>query len=197
MKRILEDGEDRRFRGVKNKFGLFFFYFFMQSVWAFVTAFPVYFLNVKQSLDSGDAKMMNKGITAFDLIGWAVWLGGFALQVTADKQKRIFRETRATTSTKEFITTGVWAWCQHPNYFGEICMWFGIFLSCWNELEGVERLSVLSPCFVFFLLRYVSGVPLLRRAAKKRFGNDPLYKKYIKETNILLPNPFKTPVRLD
>ena len=57
---------------------------------------------------------------------------------------------------------------QHPNYFGEMMMWTGLFLSCSNQFQGLEWASAVSPLFVVFLLRFVSGVPLLQKAGMKK-----------------------------
>lgn len=205
LKRIFQDGEDKRFKGVRNNFKMFFVYFFIQSIWAFVTAFPVYLLNVKQNENlnsSPDSQEPNAAgslarMTALDVIGWSAWVAGFVLQMTADNQKRAFHALPKEQKVKEFITTGVWSWCQHPNYFGEMTMWSGIFLSCVNQFAGVEKLSIMSPMFVMYLLRYVSGVPLLQKAASKRFGTDPVFQRYARQTNLLFPNPFNTSVKLD
>ena len=61
----------------------------------------------------------------------------------------------------KFITTGLWSLSRHPNYFGEITLWFGIYLSCSSTFRGVQYLSVISPLFICFLLTRVSGNPLI------------------------------------
>lgn len=122
-----------------------------------------------------------------DLLGWCMWLLGFLLQVTADVQKRIFQADPRNQG--RWINVGLWRLAQHPNYFGEICMWWGIFLSCSSSLHRWELLSVLSPCFVTFLLLRVSGVPILRKAGLKRWGHLREYQDYIRQTPLLVPLP--------
>mmetsp|Transcript_16848 Transcript_16848/g.20788 ORF Transcript_16848/g.20788 Transcript_16848/m.20788 type:complete len:276 (-) Transcript_16848:1117-1944(-) len=190
VKRVFEDGKDVRFDKVKTKPRIFLVYWMIQSFWAFITALPVYLLNSKQNLS--DSKEDEVKIGTFDFIGWTLWIAGFWLQVTADSQKRAFRKVKENHG--QFITTGVWAWCQHPNYFGEMVMWWGLFLSSNSAFRGLEHLAVVSPCFVVYLLTRVSGVPLLRKEAEKRWGNNAKWVRYVTQTNLLIPNPFATPV---
>lgn len=115
-RRILMDGKDKRFDKVKTVPKRFFFYWMIQGLWCVLTAMPVYILNTKTN-DPEEAEYTS----ARDIFGWSLWAIGFLLQVTADNQKRRFR---ADPKNKDkFITTGVWAMCQHPNYAGEIAMW--------------------------------------------------------------------------
>mmetsp|Transcript_7802 Transcript_7802/g.8947 ORF Transcript_7802/g.8947 Transcript_7802/m.8947 type:complete len:276 (+) Transcript_7802:136-963(+) len=190
FKRILQDGKDVRFDKVKSRPNIFVKFWLVQSLWAFITALPVYLLNSKNNLEN--ATNQEDPTNAYDIFGWAVWLAGFCLQVVADNQKRLFRSYPENHG--KFITTGVWAWSQHPNYFGEMIMWCGLFLSCNSTFRGIEHLAILSPAFVVYLLRYVSGVPLLRKQAELRWGKDPHWIRYVSKTNLLIPNPFATPV---
>ena len=66
-------------------------------------------------------------------------------------------------------------------------MWSGIFTSCSSEFQGPELLSVVSPAFVAYLLTRVSGVPLLRSANMKKWGNDAAYLRYLSVTPLLWP----------
>mmetsp|Transcript_21133 Transcript_21133/g.37270 ORF Transcript_21133/g.37270 Transcript_21133/m.37270 type:complete len:143 (+) Transcript_21133:2-430(+) len=122
-----------------------------------------------------------------DAAGWALWGLGFTLQVVADAQKSRFKGDKANAG--KWIDVGLWGLAQHPNYFGEMCMWWGIFLSCSAELRGLELLSGVSPLFVSYLLLRVSGVPLLRKAGLKKWGHLPTYQEYLRRTPLLLPLP--------
>jgi steroid 5-alpha reductase family enzyme len=119
--------------------------------------------------------------------GAALWVIGFAFEVIADEQKRRFRADPANHG--KFITTGLWAWSQHPNYFGEIALWTGILVIAIPQLSGPEWLVVFSPVFVTLLLTRVSGINLLDAIAKQRWGSDPAYQAYRARTPVLFPRP--------
>ena len=109
--------------------------------------------------------------------------------MTADRQKRQFRADPANAD--RFITSGLWAWSRHPNYFGEIVLWSGIAVIALPALSGWQLLTLLSPVFVWFLLTRVSGVRMLEASAEKRWGDDPDYRRYASRTPALL---LKRPV---
>lgn len=89
----------------------------------------------------------------------------------------------------KFIQSGLWAYSRHPNYLGEILQWSGLFLSASSVMRGPQYLSVVSPLFLWFLLRYVSGIPMLEKQGMKKWGADPAYQTYIQNTPRLWPWP--------
>ena len=93
------------------------------------------------------------------IAGIVVWLLGMAFEVVADLQKQAFRADPANRG--EFIRTGLWSRSRHPNYFGEILVWIGVFLVAAPVLQGWQWIAVLSPLFVTLLLTRVSWIPRL------------------------------------
>ena len=87
----------------------------------------------------------------------------------------------------KFISSGIWSLSRHPNYFGEILLWSGLYLSASSVFKGAEFASVLSPMFVALLLTKVSGIPMLERYGMKKWGQDPNYLAYVKNTPVLVP----------
>ncbi|HBQ40209.1 MAG TPA: hypothetical protein DD808_06520, partial [Halieaceae bacterium] len=83
--------------------------------------------------------------------------------------------------------TGLWAYCRHPNYFGEILLWLGIALMALPALAGWQWATLISPLFVFLLLTRVSGIPLLERKAEQRWGQNPDWQAYKARTPALIP----------
>ncbi|XP_066564349.1 uncharacterized protein LOC136752723 [Amia ocellicauda] len=175
--RILREGKDRRFNNVRDDPGTFFTYWTVQAVWVFVTLLPTLILNTERR----DLPLGGR-----DYLGWAMWGLGFATEAIADQQKWDFK--RDPDNNGKFIQSGLWAYSRHPNYLGEILQWGGLFLSASSVMRGAQQhLSVVSPLFVWFLLRYVSGIPILEKQALKKWGSDPAFQQYIQNTPLLWP----------
>lgn len=173
--RIRRDGSDSRFGKIKPYPLKFFSTWSLQGLWVLITAgCALAALCSQQSAPLG----------IFAIAGTALWLGGFALEVVADRQKRRFREQGSDTG---FITSGVWAYSRHPNYLGEIILWAGVALVALPVLQGWQLVTLVSPVFVFLLLTRVSGIPLLERKADKRWGERPEYQRYKAATPVLVP----------
>lgn len=118
-----------------------------------------------------------------------LWAVGFMVESTADLQKWRFRQIPSNKG--KFIQTGLWKYSRHPNYFGEMVVWFGIWISSLSSLpsRGLKGIALASPLFVTFLLCKVSGVPLLEEAADAKWGNLREYQEYKQGTRLLLPIP--------
>jgi len=174
--RVLQAGEDRRFRKVKGDPSLFFKFWTVQGLWVWLTLLPTMILNFKKQ---------DKEMNYRDYLGYAIFAVGFLIEVMADHQKSKFRSD--PLNKDKFINTGLWSMCRHPNYLGEILIWSGLFLPASNVMEGKEFLSVLSPLFVSYLLTNVSGIPILERSADRRWGSLVEYQQYKSKTAKLFP----------
>jgi len=182
--RVLKSGEDRRFRQAKQNNKMFFSFWLMQGAWVFLAGLPVWITNVRNH-DSDE-------IDGYMMAGWSIFAAGFLIETIADLQKTLWRANPLNKG--KWINKGLWALCQHPNYFGEIMLWFGIYLANVSSFQGWEHIGLISPVFTFLLLRYVSGVPLLQKYAKKKWGNDAAWRKYNETTPLLffrMPKLFK------
>ena len=171
-------GTDVRFAKIKVNPPRFLVAWTLQALWVIFTASAALVIITAPEPAPLDG---------FFWAGAALWVIGFAFEVIADEQKRRFRADPANHGT--FITTGLWAWSQHPNYFGEITLWAGILVIAIPQLAGWNWLVVLSPLFVALLLTRVSGINLLDAIAKKRWGDDPAWQAYVARTPVLLPRP--------
>ncbi len=69
----------------------------------------------------------------------------------------------------------------------EITLWFGLFLVGCNVFQGFQFLAILSPLIVYILLNHVSGIPMLEKASDEKWGQEPAYIAYKKDTPILFP----------
>ena len=176
--RIKKDGKDRRFDKIKTSPMRFLMTWTLQGLWVILTAACA--LAVITS--TADIPL---GVFAY--VGGALWLLGFVIEVMADEQKKAFRADPANNG--KFISTGVWAWSRHPNYFGEIVLWLGIAVMAVPVLSGLQWAVMISPVFVFLLLTRVSGVPKLEHHADKTWGDDPAYQEYKANTPVLMMKP--------
>jgi len=176
--RIRQDGEDRRFREIKENPIRFLAAWTTQGLWVILTAACALANITTTNRQSPDL---------FLVLGVAIWVFGFAVEVIADRQKRLFRQN--PTNKGKFITTGLWAWSQHPNYFGEITLWIGMAVIALPILQGGLWITLISPLFVFLLLTKVSGIPLLDRHAAKAWGDNPEYQEYCRRTSKLILRP--------
>eukprot|EP00123_Amoebidium_parasiticum_P001149 comp12189_c0_seq1/m.6952 comp12189_c0_seq1/g.6952 ORF comp12189_c0_seq1/g.6952 comp12189_c0_seq1/m.6952 type:complete len:320 (-) comp12189_c0_seq1:61-1020(-) len=174
--RILRDGKDGRFDDLKPFPFAFLVAWSLQGLWVTLVASPVYVVNLWSSAYST--------LNARDYVGFVLWTIGFAVEVLSDWQKDQFRKDPANRG--KFIQGGMWSWSRHPNYFGEILLWVGLFIACSNSFEGAQWLTILGPLFTAFLLCFVSGIPMLEKRADERWGNDPEYQKYKKATSVLV-----------
>jgi steroid 5-alpha reductase family enzyme len=109
------------------------------------------------------------------------------IEAVADTQKSAFR-AKAENGGR-FVSTGLWHYSRHPNYFGEILLWWGVFLYAVPFLDGAAFAVVIGPIFITLLLLFVSGIPLLERSADEKYGDDPAYRDYKRRTSILVPLP--------
>ena len=176
--RILEDGSDGRFDAIKPDFARLLMAWTLQGLWVFLT------------LSCGLAAMTASRavpLAGHAWVGAALFVTGFTIETLADRQKRRFRKNPANEG--RFITSGLWAWSRHPNYFGEIVLWVGISIIGLPALVGWQHATLVSPLFVFVLLTRISGIPLLEARAEKRWGDDPEFRTYTERTPTLVPRP--------
>lgn len=179
FRRVLAVGEDQRFRHIKKSTPRFFLAWTLQGTWVFITA--------SAALAAIVAPNTNPLEPLF-YVGAALWIIGMTIEVIADEQKNAFRKN--PDNAGKFITTGLWARSQHPNYFGEIMLWTGVAVMALPSLQGSALIFLLSPALVTLLLTRVSGIPTLRKAGEKRWGDDPAYRAYRENTSVLIPKLF-------
>ena len=176
FRRIQKAKKDDRFDEIKPSFIRFLNVWTIQGLWVTLTmaaALVAITTTCRKELD------------LFALIGFLVWAFGFAIEVVADSQKSRFS---ANPDNKgKFIQTGLWSRSRHPNYFGEIILWFGVAVIALPVLQGWQWVALISPIFVILLLTRVSGIPLLEKKADKKWGGHGDYEAYKKRTNVLIP----------
>jgi steroid 5-alpha reductase family enzyme len=121
-------------------------------------------------------------------LGWLAWLGtavwgvGFFFEAVADYQLTRFRADPANKGT--VLSTGLWKYSRHPNYFGELCVWWGLFLIACDNAFGL--LTVIGPILYSFLVINVTGQ---RTLDKKLAREKPGYVAYMASISGLIPMP--------
>ena len=178
FRRIQKAGKDARFDDIKPSFIRFLNTWTLQGLWVTFTLAAAL---------AAITTTTRKELGLFALIGFLVWVFGFAIEVVADIQKSRFRADPENKG--KFIHTGLWAWSRHPNYFGEIVLWIGVAVIALPILRGWQWVTLISPVFVTLLLTRISGVPILEKRADEKWGGQEDYEAYKKRTPVLIPLP--------
>ena len=178
LKRVMDAGEDKRFRTIKTNPTQFFMTFNLSALWVVICS-----LCALTAVSNGVLE-----VKPIFYIGLLVFIIGFLIEVIADNQKTAFRAVPENANS--FITTGLWSVSRHPNYFGEVTLWLGIAIMSLPYLEGVQYWTLISPVFSFVLIYFVSGVRMLEARANVKWGENPEYLEYVKKTPIFFPKIF-------
>ena len=183
--RVKKQGKDNRFNVMKTQFLWFLMTWTLQGLWVFLTsAAALAAITTKQPEEFG----------LFGVAGLIIWVIGFSIEVVADEQKRRFRnevnEQGHQVNRGTFIRTGLWKYSRHPNYFGEITLWFGMYIISLSSFSGLEYLTIISPIFVYILLTRMSGINMLEKIADQRYGHLEDYLEYKEKTPLLVPYKF-------
>lgn len=145
--------------------------FLFQAMLCFVVVLPAIFINVH----TGAMRM-----PAVFAVGIVVWLIGFCFEVVGDAQLDAFIKHRPAKDA--VLTSGLWRFSRHPNYFGEATQWWGIWLLAIG-VSAAGWWTILGPLVITFLLLKVSGVPPVER----HLGKNPKYRAYMVVTNKFIP----------
>lgn len=169
---------------MKNKFGMFLLYWFVQGIWVFCISLPVIFIN------SSDKDF--DGLSVLDYICIVGFAFAVVFEIAADVQKSVWVKAGREGG---FCQVGVWKFSRHPNYFGEMLQWWAAWGlafgsgSGWSDVQW--WISILSPIITMQILLNSdgTGVPNANGKSLKRYYDrfPEEYTKYRKETSILLP----------
>ena len=119
-------------------------------------------------------------LTMVDYLAIVVWVIGFFFEAVGDWQLVRFRLN--PDNKGKLLTSGVWKYTRHPNYFGDAAQWWGFFFLAISTFGGI--LTIFSPVIMTLLLRFVSGVTLLEKDLKT---SKPGFEEYINTTNAFIP----------
>lgn len=176
--RNLGKGEDRRYQRMRKKspdsFWITSLYrvFGLQALLMWIVAVPAV---VTWASDSS--------LFWLDYAGITLWLVGFGFETVGDLQLARFKKRQDSPGT--VMDRGLWRYTRHPNYFGDFCVWWGIYLVA---AAGGAWWTIFSPLVMSALLMRYSGAGLLEKTITRR---RPAYVEYIRTTNAFFPGPPK------
>lgn len=174
--RVIRSGKDARFDEIRSDFWRFGRFWLLQGISVWVLMIPT--VLAFYATTSSFGLVSYAGLTIFAM--------GLIVETIADYQKAAFN--RVAANKGRWIDTGLWRYSRHPNYFGEILVWVGIYMYAAPALElSAAFVALISPLFISTLLLFVSGIPILEKAADKKWGSDQRYQQYKRQTSILIP----------
>ncbi len=175
--RVNKVGKDSRFDKTRNHFFKFLRFWVYQGLTVWILMIPV------TAMSQSEPR-----ITVLSILGLAIWLTGLLIESFADYQKLVF--TQNPNNKNKWIDIGLWRYSRHPNYFGEILIWIGIYLLVCQSLSLLAAvIGLVSPVYIIVLLLFVSGIPILEKSADKKWQDDETYIRYKQTTSILIPLP--------
>lgn len=149
----------------------FFQVFILQGIFLFLVSYPVMFINKFATTDFG----------IIEVVGMLVWGLGFFFESVGDRQLKLFISNPANKG--KLMDQGLWRYSRHPNYFGEVTQWWGIFLIALSIPGSLS--TIIGPLTITILILFVSGVPLL----EKKYAGRPDFEDYKKRTSLFIPLP--------
>lgn len=167
--------EDKRYAEWRASWGKWFYVrsylqvFILQGVLLVLVVSPVLIINTYR----GGA------LTFFDIIGLLMWVKGFYFEAVGDRQLKIFISNPENKG--KIMDQGLWKYTRHPNYFGEVLQWWGIFVIGLSVPYGVW--GIIGPLTITTLILKVSGIPLL----EKSFEGKPGFDEYKRKTRAFIP----------
>jgi len=176
--RNLKKSEDYRYQTWRENWGRWFYLrsylqiYLLQGFLMIVVAAPLIIAGLEGN---------NVNLSTFSYLGALVWLIGFVFESVGDYQLDEFIKNKDNKG--KILSSGLWRFSRHPNYFGEITMWWGIWLIM-SPLP-FSALALIGPVTITYLILKVSGVPLL----EAKFAGNPLWETYKANTSKIIPLP--------
>lgn len=175
FRRHLGHSEDYRYAKWREDWGKWFYVrsyvqvYLLQGVLLFLIATPILLINQSAGVS----------LNYLDVVGIFIWITGFVFEVVGDAQLAQFKKDPHNKG--KLLQTGLWNYSRHPNYFGEVLQWWGVFVLALSVSNG--WFGIVGPLMITFLILKVSGIPLL----EKKMMENPAFAEYQKKTSIFIP----------
>jgi len=153
--------------------------FFFQGLIMWIVSAPLVFSHISSTPDQ---------LNLLDALGVILWIIGFYYEAMGDFQLSRFKADPANKG--KLLTSGVWRYTRHPNYFGDSAQWWGFYLIAAATVQGAY--TIFSPIIMTFMLLLVTGVALLEKSLKDA---KPGYEDYVKIPTPLFPGSLKNHLR--
>lgn len=167
--------EDPRYQKFRQEWGNSFWWrsylqiFMLQGFFMFLIAYEIMVINHTP---------YNPPILLI-IAGCLVWLIGFLFESIGDYQLYTF--VKNPENKDKILTKGLWQYTRHPNYFGEVTMWWGIFIIVFTFPGGIS--AIISPLTITYLILGLSGIPM----TEKLFEDNLEFQEYKKRTSAFFP----------
>jgi steroid 5-alpha reductase family enzyme len=171
--------EDPRYVAMRRRRGDAFA---VQSLWLVFGLQGALMWVVSLPVQVGSVPDLPTSLGPVEIVGVALFTIGVYFEAFGDLQLSHFRADSANAG--EVMDQGLWRYTRHPNYFGDFCVWWGIWIVA--AATGMGLYAVVGPIVMTILLLRVSGVPMLERTIGKR---RPGYDDYARRTNAFFPGP--------
>jgi len=174
-------GEDPRYVAMRKRRGD---RFALQSLWLVFGLQGVLMWIVSLPVQVGSVADQPASLGPVEIVGVILYTIGIYFESTGDYQLSQFKADPANAGL--VMDQGLWRYTRHPNYFGDFCVWWGIWIVA--AATGMGIYTVVGPIVMTFFLLRVSGVAMLERSITKR---RPGYDEYMRKTNAFFPAPPK------
>lgn len=167
--------EDYRYLAWRKEWGTWFYLrsyvqvYLLQGFFLFLIVLPVLLINKSAGISLG----------ILDVLGVIVWVVGFYFEAMGDVQLARFIKNHANKG--KLMQSGLWAYTRHPNYFGEVTQWWGLWLIALSVPNG--WLGSIGPITITFLILKVSGIPML----EKKMAENPEFAEYKRRVSVFFP----------
>jgi steroid 5-alpha reductase family enzyme len=178
--RNIKKSEDYRYKKWREEWGSWFYIrsyvqvYLLQGLLMIVVGYSAIHASIYGTENS---------LSVFTVFGIIIWCIGYYFEVVGDWQLDRFIHQKPEEGA--VLTTGLWKYTRHPNYFGEVTMWWGLWIAV-SPLP-LSFIALMSPLMITFLILKVSGIPML----EKRFEGNPNFETYKTQTSAFFPLPPK------